>query len=233
MISGQHLGTALEQVICGAVRKLTRYLSGEVQAHLQDVADIYRFGGVPSPDLRLPLLADLERAIREKRVVHLRYHTFQSDTVSERDVEPHFLLNHQGTWMLVGWDHRSDSDRTFNLHRICDCQVLDRTFVPRAELQGAAYRSSALLTDLGRETHDVVLRFDAQQARYVRERTLHPSQVTEDLPDGGLVVRFAVAGRGDVTRWVLTFGSHVEVLEPSWLREAVHRTALEMAALYG
>ncbi len=65
-------------------------------------------------------------------------------------------------------------------------------------------------------------------ARYVRERTFHPTQQLHDLPDGGVELRFKAAGL-ELPRFVLEWGPRVEVIEPAWLREDVInqlRTAL-------
>ena len=83
------------------------------------------------------------------------------------------------------------------------------------------------------EPYPVALCFDAYQARWIRERSWHPSQSLEELPCGGLVLRLTVAGEGDLIRWILGYGSHVEVLEPDWLRERVAAEAARMASLYG
>ncbi len=74
----------------------------------------------------------------------------------------------------------------------------------------------------------IVLRFDQRGARYVRERTFHPTQQLHDLPDGGVELRFKAAGL-ELPRFVLEWGPRVEVIEPAWLREDVInqlRTAL-------
>ena len=78
----------------------------------------------------------------------------------------------------------------------------------------------------------MALRFDAYQARWIRERQWHPTQEVEELADGGLVLRITVAGGGDLKRWVLSHGSHVEVLEPEWLREAVAEELRRAAQIY-
>jgi predicted DNA-binding transcriptional regulator YafY len=36
-----------------------------------------------------------------------------------------------------------------------------------------------------------------------------------------VVLKMTVAGEGDLFRWILSHGSHVEVLAPDWLRERV------------
>lgn len=95
------------------------------------------------------------------------------------------------------------------------------------------YSEHTFLTEHGAEPYEVVLCFDSYQARWIRERTWHPSQRITEQADGSLILRLTVAGEGDLMRWVLGYGSHVEVLEPGWLRERVAEEARRMARRYG
>src|SRR5438105_2617021 len=63
-----------------------------------------------------------------------------------------------------------------------------------------------------RGEYEIVLRFDAEKARYVRERGWHPSQSLDQQEGGGVILKMTVAGEGDPFRWILSHGSHVEVL---------------------
>lgn len=68
---------------------------------------------------------------------------------------------------------------------------------------------------------EVTLRFDADYADYVRERTWHPEQQLETEEGGALVLKFPVSGFGEVSDWILGMGSKVEVIGPAELREHV------------
>jgi predicted DNA-binding transcriptional regulator YafY len=90
----------------------------------------------------------------------------------------------------------------------------------------------AFQAERGGEVMQVALRFDAQQARYMRERRWHETQQVEELPEGGLILRFQTGGLDEVKRWVMQYGGHVEVLEPESLRKAVLREMVEMIKMY-
>jgi len=76
-----------------------------------------------------------------------------------------------------------------------------------------------------------VVRFDAYQARWIRERVWHPTQKLQELPDGGVLFE-AEANPQEIKRWVLGYGSHAEVLEPPLLREEVKKEIEKMYARY-
>lgn len=69
-------------------------------------------------------------------------------------------------------------------------------------------------------------------ARYIRERRWHPTQESEEMPDGGLLLRFRTGGLAEVRRWVMSYGSHAEVLVPENLRREVGEEIRKMVRLY-
>ena len=232
-VSRQYLGTPLEAPLREAVRKLSRYLPEEVALEAGELAGVFHFAGGGGLDVPLLRFADLERAARERRVVHLSYHGAHRGERTERDVEPHFLHNVRGDWSLVAWDALRGEPREFMLTRIEEHRVLERRFTRRPELAKDVYVAPMFRTERGREPYEVELRFDAYQARWIRECTLHPSQQVEEHLDGGLTLRLQVGGEGDVLRWVLGYGSHVEVVSPSSLRARVEEELRAALGQYG
>ena len=69
--------------------------------------------------------------------------------------------------------------------------------------------------------HRVRLRFAPTAARYVREKSWHPSQRLTEQPDGSLVLTLKLSHLLEVRRWAMSFGGDCEVLEPAELRRAV------------
>ena len=82
------------------------------------------------------------------------------------------------------------------------------------------------------EPMTVVVRFRADQAPYVKERTWHPSQAFRDLPDGGVEMTFHAAGEFEIMRWTLGWGDAAEVLDPAELREHVRQSVEHALACY-
>jgi len=65
----------------------------------------------------------------------------------------------------------------------------------------------------------------------VRERTWHPQQKVIRRADGGLEVRLPVGGP-EVLTWVLSMGSHAEVVGPSDLRNQMRERLQTTLAMY-
>jgi hypothetical protein len=67
----------------------------------------------------------------------------------------------------------------------------------------------------------VVLRFDAEIAPFVRERTYHRSQRLQNRKDGALDVHLDVCDDAWLRSWILGFGHLVTVLAPASLADGV------------
>ena len=169
-----YLGTSLEAPLREAVRKLSAYLPEESAVELSDLAERFHFAGSSSVVVPMELLTDVQQAIRERRRLRILYYTASRDDTRERTVDPHFLDNVRGDWLLVAWDEWRGADRVFMLTRIREYRVLDERFERRPELRPGVYTRHHFQTEHGKEPRAVVLRFDAYQARWIRERTWHP-----------------------------------------------------------
>jgi proteasome accessory factor B len=87
-----------------------------------------------------------------------------------------------------------------------------------------------VITD--QEEVEVVLRFDAEIAARVPETTWHPSEQTTREPAGTILWRARVPGPIEIRRWILSWGSQVEVVSPPELRDEVAATYRAAAARY-
>lgn len=228
----RYAGTALETPLRSAVAKVTQGLRGPVSVDLNTLRQGFSVSppsaqGAPEETLRALL-----NAIRDRKLVKMRYYAAYKREEAEREVQPVHLVNREGDWYLVAFDRSRDGFRYFHAGRIRSLKVLGRALRPRPQAEVEAFLSKSFQVLAGAKEEEVVIRFDADQAPYVRDRLWHLSQRIQERPDGGLVLRFRTAGLIGVRRWVLQYGPHAEVLEPESLRDQVRREAEGTAKLY-
>jgi predicted DNA-binding transcriptional regulator YafY len=231
-VARRYIGTALEENLRSAVEKFSKNIKGPVSIDLETLRTHYTFAVPALAVANEQVLLDLHHAIGENRRVWMRYYTASRDEHTERTVSPYHLYNVQGDWYLIAFDDKRQEFRNFSIGRMEDWRILEETFQRDPAFSIDDYMGSAFQTERGGEVVEVVLRFDAQQARYMRERRWHETQQIEDLPEGGLILRFETGGLDEVKRWVMQYGGHVEVLEPEGLREAIKQETQEMVRLY-
>ncbi|GAB4532364.1 MAG: WYL domain-containing protein [Anaerolineae bacterium] len=228
----QYLGTSFERPLRSALEKIARYLPAHVRMDLAEASRHYTIRAGATLEVNPRLMLDLERAIRERRQVWMLYYTASRGERNRRTVNPYHLYNARGDWYLIAYDHWRGNIRNFHLGRIEEWQVLDQHFEADTGFSAADYISQGFLAERG-EVADVVIRFDEYQARWVRERPWHPSQAPlEELPEGGVILRFRSGGLEEIKRRVLSCGGHAEVLEPPELRAAVAAEVGKLAEMY-
>lgn len=179
-------------------------------------------------------LARLREAIEARRVVEMTYYTASRDEETVRRIEPYHLRYHDGVWYLVGWCRWRQAVRTFAVDRIRLLELRDETFPPPPleRFSPETYFGEAWRLQRGAEMVRVVARFAPDQARYLRGRVWHPTQEAREEPDGSLVLSFRVLGMEEIARWLLQFGSRVEVLEPPSLRALLAEEVRRLVEVY-
>ncbi|MHB1325809.1 MAG: WYL domain-containing protein [Thermoleophilia bacterium] len=60
----------------------------------------------------------IDDAVASRKTIRFEYHTFSSDQVEERQVDPYSMMYTHGEWYLVGYSHERDGIRMFKLRRI-------------------------------------------------------------------------------------------------------------------
>jgi predicted DNA-binding transcriptional regulator YafY len=186
----------------------------------------------PGPRVQVPepLITTLRQAILATRLVRLRYGNGRGNP-REHLVEPYGLLYGQRPYLLAASIGKPDA-AVWRLDRILEAEVTEQPFTPRPgfELPSLAAQSFGVWREAPVE---VVLRFDAQVAREVRQWVFHPSQRQEPQPDGSLVVRFTAGGLDEMTHHFATWGEMVEVIAPDALRERLAALGAALTRRHG
>jgi len=178
------------------------------------------------------LLDDCRRGTQERRRLRLSYYSAHRDAHTERVVRPHHLLHWRGEPYLIAWCETRHGWRDFFLGRVRQWELLPRrdAFTRDADFDAEAYLRDGFALRHGEALVTVRVRFSPYQARWIRERSYHPSQRCREREDGGLEMTLEVAGTAEVKRWLLGYGAEVEVLEPASLRSEL---AVEIKKLCG
>lgn len=181
---------------------------------------------------RVPaILQQLRRAVIERKTVRFRYvarWSANANTEKAKDeksdlrtVNPYGLVNSNGVWYLVGYDHLRFERRHFRLERMDELTLLRQSFERPATFT---------FEHAGRDeqrTIVVKLRFQPRVARWVLENLSFFTVEWQQNSDG-LDVTLHVRSVEEVLQWVLGWGSQVNVFEPTELRHLVYQEAKKM-----
>src|SRR5207247_9330234 len=83
----------------------------------------------------------LKQPVANDQVLWLQYHSFSSDELTERKVEPYSLIFYGEDWHVVGYGRLREGMRDFRASRIRDAQLLPERFERMAGMLLAEDRS--------------------------------------------------------------------------------------------
>ena len=221
-LTERYLGTNFEQPLREAIEQIIELLPQDVQVSMSELAHHYSIRPGVSAKTPSETLLALQQAIQNRHPVDMVYFTASRGEDNQRVVHPYHLLNTRGEWNLIAYDLLRQRIRQFALPRIRTWRILsDEHFEFDPAFSPEDYFRKSFQAEHGDQIVEVVLHFDAYQARYMRERTLHSSQETEDKDDGSMLMRFKTGALAEVQRQILSYGKHVKVLEPASLASAI------------
>ena len=164
--------------------------------------------------------------------VHIAYCSPKDDALHERVIAPYMLEPTAAGVYVIGYDEASSEIRTFKLERIQTARILSDLYLIPEEFDPVAYLQNSWQIMTSDQPTEVILRFNADAAPYVRERTWHISQEIASDSGEGLILKLSIADPREMLPWIRSWGAQVEVLEPTWLREKIAEDLKHAAELY-
>lgn len=230
----QHRGTPYGPDLAWAIRKIAEGLGGAMTVDLGDFAEGCSFRTTAPEPIDPGLFRDLAAAVRGRRRLTIRYWTPSRDEETTREVDPYHLACVDGRWYLAAFCHERGEVRMFVPARIRAVEATGETFDRPDDFRMDEYLARAFGVFRGRpeESHRVRLRFTGEAARYVGDRTWHPSQRVESSAEGVAILTFDLGSLREVERWALSWGACCEALDPQELRSRVADEAEAMKRLY-
>ena len=222
-----------------ASRKIEGVLPEKLRDEVRYLQDSIRF--VTTDAMERPAetekLQQLRRAILQRSTVRFCYsarhpsstaeaegdstHRHTSPAQSTREADPYGLIHFLNAWHVIAYCHLRQGIRNFRLDRIDDLVLLPKTFQRPANFNMSNPRSEQ------QRSMCVRALFDKEVSRWVREYRSYYVTSEEETP-AGLLVTLKPHQESEVLQWLLSWGSHVRVLEPETLRLRIAEEAQGM-----
>ena len=232
----RRLGAASEvQLARTAVRRLAALLPQEVVVDLGALEDAMSFAPEPVLDVSPAVLRQLATAAMRRQTLHIHYYSQYRAEYTERDVD---VLSCCTTLWANGMPSVTTTTArlsvTFTPGALYASARPRRTFTPPAGWDPQAYLRRGFGMFRGGQDVVVEVEFEAAQARYARERTFHPTQQCQELPDGRLRLTFETteAALEQVARWLMQYGPQARALRPPALHDLLRERLRQAVVLY-
>lgn len=222
-------GQIYRDAVTSVVAKLDNVLPDDLKQDVHRAQDSFVFSGLRAKDYRPwePIIHALRQYITGRQTVQLTYHGFNLQETC-RKVDPYALTFRGGLWYLIGYCHLRDAMRTFRVDRIQTVEPCERRFTIPGDFSARDYLERTMQFD---DNYTIQVIMDAEIAPYIRENHGHWATLN-DQTDGSVTVTFGTSGLDWVTGWVLSYGAHALVLEPSELVTRVRDTTKSITARY-
>ncbi len=221
----QYRGTNFEKPLLSAIRKMEQSLPDTISLNLADIEQTISFRTRVEPILDLRIFDALAKATARRQQLELTYRKPGRRQTEQRLVDPYHLANINGEWFLFAWDHARRDIRTFVPARVQALKTTGKMFDRPQKFSLEKRLRDSFGVHSGEGEYEVVLRFNARVADFIREKKWHKSQRLRETKGGGVELRLTLSSLLEIERWVLSWGGDAVVLKPRELVQSVRQAA--------
>ncbi len=191
------------------LEKLTALFSNRSDNWIE--VDFSRWGNKQNDNTKFELL---KTAVIHRKCVKIVYAN-SYETNSKRIIQPLKLMYKAMAWYLKAYCTKKQDYRIFKLTRILDLKLLNENFSPR---------SFPIQESTPQQTYkQITLRFPKEMAYRVYDEFDTTQVILQD--NGDLIASAEMPEDGWLVGFLLSFGTQVEVISPTYLRELLAEQA--------
>jgi proteasome accessory factor C len=171
--------------------------------------------------------AAVREAVRGGRALSIEYYSASHDMLTSRIVDPIRVVLIDEHSYLEAWCRSAEGVRLFRFDRIVDASVLDEPSAPPEPAVQAPPDTSLFDADPSLPSATLLIN---RSASWMFD--YYPLRVVRELPDGACEAAMTYASADWMARFVLGFGSGVQVVSPETLAQRVRESAVAALRAY-
>ena len=181
--------------------------------------------GVSDYSEKAELIDLLMLAIEDHKIAWVAYQSERATEPVSLELYPYGIVYHKGSLYLVAFSREHNMKRNFKIDQVTGVEVQSLQFSPdpdfSLEKQFANSFGIYQSDEASSRPKKIRIRFSSEAARYVQEKTWHPSQKLTKEKDGSVVLEVSLNDTHEIKAWTLSFGPKATVLEPESLRDEI------------
>lgn len=220
LIEGQS-DHSIEHNFNEAMLKIKSVLKSNEKEELEKLESQIKVNRIPRPeseDFPNNFLATIQQALIDHSVLRFRYYSNHSGAFSTREVEPLGLIFYGNHWHMLAYCRLREAPRDFRADRIVKLEKLDLHFDPEVRKPFGEFMDDLVR---GTELQEVVFDIDKRVARFITEQKYTQGFVSEEELEEVVRMKFLTPTLEYFSRWLISLGDAVEVVEPPSLKEMV------------
>ena len=182
---------------------------------------------------------NLVKSIKKKIPVSFIHYSYGNKLFKSIIIHPYLMKESNKRWYLVGYSEEHEVVRYFGLDRIYDPILIDKEF---KEHQGADLRS-LFDTKIGlinihsqknkSEPQEITFWVSRTMSNYIKSMPLHKSQTHQEYNGyGDIMVSITLVPTFELVAMILSYGKHIELISPQWLRKEIEEELEESVLKY-
>jgi predicted DNA-binding transcriptional regulator YafY len=212
-----------------ALMKIKSVLHDSEKDHLESLQSSMEVRYVPSEDKQeFPnhFITTIQKALTHKESLLLEYISTYDKEFTRREIEPIGMVYYRSGWHLIAWCKLRNGYRDFRADQIKTLVNTGNKFDGRNLLSLQEYFQSFLQAH--QDVEKVIVTFEKE---FIRKRPVY-GQVSEvDLGDK-IQMTFLSGYLQYMARWLLMYGTHVEIEQPEKLKEIMSGLVEELHTHY-
>jgi len=183
-VLAQYANTPLHNRLASAFRKIVTYLpEDEITLDFREITSTISFDPGPvRSEGKEEIFDQINRAIADHQRVEMAYFSQYRNEMTQRKVDPYHILNYQGDWYVCGYCHWRQDWRDFALTRIQHLRLLEQTFAVSPHFDKGTYLKRQFGIEKGGASQEVIVKFSARQARWIKEKVWHHTEQKSPQP---------------------------------------------------
>jgi predicted DNA-binding transcriptional regulator YafY len=233
-------GKLVEKMTDGSIRKayesallkIKSVLNDSEKDHLENLQSAIQVWRLPDQRTDFPnqFMAEITKAVSHKCVLEIEYISSKNDELTKRQVEPIGIVHYSGRWHLISYCRLRNGYRDFRVDMIKTLAETGETFDGRNHFTLQEYFQS--LVHSHEEMQKAVVTFDHSIAKYLRNAKYYYGFVSEEETPDGIRMTFLVGSMNYFCRWLLSYGTKVELESPDELKEMMDTVLDELNVHY-
>lgn len=165
-----------------------------------------------------PLVKPLLVAIQKSAVVSFNHENLQTETFTNRRVEPYYLKEHKRRWYLLGYDHSSMDFRLFGLDRVTNLVETKELFQPQNfDAQEYFMNTFGVYVDSEQPAELIELVVTGLSGKLMNKVPVHPTQELVKREGETFWFTLFVRPTSELRTHILSLGRHAKVVSPESL----------------
>lgn len=197
----------------------------------QQITEIIQMGTPVFSEDQAHFLTPIIQASLSQNTIQAQYYTQSRNELSQRLIDPYYLVPRDHRFYLIGHCHTAGKARTFRISRFREVEIMPQSF-RKDSFNLNAYLKHTWSIERGEQQLKFIVKFTANIARYIKEEELFVKPKLTDFPDGSLLFEVTLNNDREFLGWLAQYGPDAVIIEPKSYRERMRDRLMEWAKVY-